>query len=95
MLFSTHVPQATQICGGTPLTIRYPVTLMTLLQKLSHKFLYLILSLLLTHRIAKASGYKTSELETLEEGHTLFVGGKEVEVCLILFCSILIVNLTL
>ncbi|XP_031557319.1 DNA repair and recombination protein RAD54B-like [Actinia tenebrosa] len=29
--------------------------------------------------IAKGSGYKSSELATLQEGHTLFVGGKEIE----------------
>ena len=31
-------------------------------------------------RIGKSSGYKTSELLTLVEGHSLSVGGKEIEV---------------
>ena len=31
-------------------------------------------------RIGKSSGYKTSELQTLGEGHTLAIGGKEIEV---------------
>ena len=31
-------------------------------------------------RIGKSSGYKTSELLTLTEGHSLSVGGKEIEV---------------
>jgi len=29
--------------------------------------------------IAKSSGYKSSELECLQEGNTLCVGGKEIE----------------
>ena len=31
-------------------------------------------------RIVKSSGYKTSELLTLTEGHSLSIGGKEIEV---------------
>lgn len=34
----------------------------------------------LIFRIAKGSGYKTSDLQTLQEGQTLIVGGKELEV---------------
>ncbi|XP_071950121.1 DNA repair and recombination protein RAD54B-like isoform X2 [Antedon mediterranea] len=30
--------------------------------------------------IGKGSGYKSSELSTMDEGHTLFIGGKEIEV---------------
>ena len=30
--------------------------------------------------IGKATGYKTSELATLAEGHTLVIGSKEIEV---------------
>ncbi|XP_033124667.1 DNA repair and recombination protein RAD54B-like [Anneissia japonica] len=30
--------------------------------------------------IGKSSGYKTNELSTMEEGHSLFIGGKEIEV---------------
>lgn len=31
-------------------------------------------------RIAKGTGYKSSELESLQEGNTLCIGGKEIEV---------------
>lgn len=31
-------------------------------------------------RIAKSTGYKSSELESLQEGNTLCIGGKEIEV---------------
>ena len=31
-------------------------------------------------RIGKGSGYRPSELESMMEGHTLCVGGKEIEV---------------
>ncbi len=31
-------------------------------------------------RIARGTGYKLSELETLGEGHLLVIGGKEIEV---------------
>ena len=31
-------------------------------------------------RIAKGAGYKSSELESLQEGNTLCIGGKEIEV---------------
>ena len=30
--------------------------------------------------IGKGTGYKASELASLDEGHTLAVGGKEIEV---------------
>ena len=32
------------------------------------------------YRIAKSSGFKSSELESLQEGNTLCIGGKEIEV---------------
>ena len=31
-------------------------------------------------RIARSSGYKSTELESLQEGSTLCIGGKEIEV---------------
>lgn len=31
--------------------------------------------------IGKGTGYKASELASLDEGHTLVIGGKEIEVC--------------
>lgn len=31
-------------------------------------------------RIGRSSGYKVSELESMEEGQSLLVGGKEIEV---------------
>ena len=34
-------------------------------------------------RIAKSAGYKSSELELLQEGNTLCIGGKEIEVILV------------
>ena len=34
-----------------------------------------------TCSIGKGTGYKASELASLDEGHTLVIGGKEIEVC--------------
>lgn len=34
--------------------------------------------------VSRGSGYKSSELETLQEGQSLRVGGKELEVCCVM-----------
>ena len=35
------------------------------------------------YRISRGRGYKTSELEGLQEGQTLYIGGKEMEACFV------------
>ena len=41
-------------------------------------------------RIAKSAGYKSSELELLQEGNTLCIGGKEIEVLLVKRWSLMV-----
>ena len=41
---------------------------------------YVSTSVLHPCSIGKGTGYKASELASLDEGHTLAVGGKEIEV---------------